>query len=688
MSATQTGGSQPSDDASGAGPRAATAQTGWQPVPLSERHRLSVYPTPVAYFADRIRRQQYFSHARVNRGFFEAWLSLRDGARSLAPARAGLLRDLAARLGQLPANDPDLFVATSHLHYPDSDRLEAGAEDEQRILAAIEETLPPGYVPHDGQLWKRGTIDGRIRALYDALRPLPVVAVGPEWLIELGGRLRLSRFALKAVDGPAVTAEREEFLTALLDEHARFCGAPVAYLFHAELLSPWLVLALHRRMRNAFLIDLGSALDVCDPARMREATWGRVHWHAIARNLGLDDEVRRGARPEAERPRLLSAHGPEPALPPAPARVRRRRMLPALDRRTPMCFVENKSIDFAFVQDALQASARANHWTNFGPATSSLEATLARQLDLPRSRRVVMCSSGTAALFGLAGLATFRAGRPLRWVTSAFGFHPARQGPYAGSRVVDCDARALLDLRALQALPDEAFDAVLLTNVFGALEDPGPYVRLCRERGKVLVLDSALALDATYRKDAFVPDEVVSFHHTKPWGMGEGGCVIVDEDDADVMRSIFNFGIYRGHATGEISFNGKLSDFASAFLLQRLRDFVELSPRYHLQHARIATIARRLGYQILGGIDRRRQATPANVPLLAPHPVKEEHLENPTVALRKYYRPLEAGYAVADDLYARIVNVPCHPGLERIPEESLRSCLARVLEASRPHARR
>lgn len=655
----------------------------WLPVRLSERHRLAVYPTPAAYFADRIRHQQYFSYARFNRDFWEAWRPVRDGDGSVRAERAALLRDLAAEIGGLRDDDPNLFVATSHLRYPNSDRIEAGSQHDDEILATIESTLPAGYVAHDGQLFKRATIDGRIRALYEALRSLRVIAVGPAWLATLKERLKLPRFGLHALDGANGRDGRRQILAALEEDHARLCGEPTAYLFHADLLSPWLVLQLHRKLRNAFLLDLGSALDICEPSRVREAAWGRIHWNAIARNLGFDEEPLDSQR-VVEIPRLVGLHDPTPALPPSPARRNVRRTKPARDRRNPIRFVENKAVDFDFVQGALEASARANHWTNFGPATAELEASLGRFLALPDSRRVVMCASGTAAMFALAGLCAYRAGRPMRWVTSAFAFHPARQGPFAGAQVVDCDSEGMLDLAALARFPDDRYDGVLATNVFGALDDPGPFTRFCRERGKVLVLDSALGFDVGYRRGADVPDEIVSFHHTKPWGMGEGGCVIVDADDADAVRSIINFGLFRGYATGSASFNGKISDFSSAFLLQRLRDFSDVSPRYHAQYTRIAAIGRRVGFALLGGSDRPRLATPSNVPLLAPHAVTLEHLANPTVALQKYYQPLAPGHAVAADLYARIVNVPCHPGLEQLPEESLSECLAGVLERSRP----
>ena len=126
-------------------------------------------------------------------------------------------------------------------------------------------------------------------------------------------------------------------------------------------------------------------------------------------------------------------------------------------------------------------------------------------------------------------------------------------------------------------------------------------------------------------------------------------------------------------------------DFSSAFILQRLRDFADRADRYRLQHDRIAGIARRAGFALLGP-ERGRGAcaTPSNVPLLAPHPVSPEALGNPLVAIQKYYRPLAPGHPVAEDLYARIVNVPCHPELERVGEAELESCLSNVLERSAP----
>ena len=94
------------------------------------------------------------------------------------------------------------------------------------------------------------------------------------------------------------------------------------------------------------------------------------------------------------------------------------RQRPAL----PIAFIEQKLPDFAQLAEILRLSANSGYWTNFGPVSSLLESALERYLNLPPSRAVVMCSSGTAALLALIALKEHRAGRSLRWAISAYGF--------------------------------------------------------------------------------------------------------------------------------------------------------------------------------------------------------------------------------------------------------------------------
>src|SRR6185436_12830863 len=299
-------------------------------------------------------------------------------------------------------------------------------------------------------------------------------------------------------------------------------------------------------------------------------------------------------------------------------------------------FVEAKHPDYQHVRDLLAASEASGTWSNFGPVSLRLEATIAEALELPPTRRAVACANGTVALHALVLLHEHLAERPLRWVVSAFTFHAQHQGPLAGAQVLDCDEGGLLDAEALAALPADSWDGVIVTHLFGAARDVERYEAIAERAGKVLLFDSATCFGTSYRGDPvgrFGAGEVFSFHHTKPCGFGEGGCAVVPAAHEDSFRSLINFGLYKGIDTGPRSGNGKMSDVAAAFILDRLRGLETIAAAQRAQCRRLGRIARELGLELLvdGGVEG---SLPNLVPILYPRPVSLERLAHlPLVAL-------------------------------------------------------
>lgn len=124
--------------------------------------------------------------------------------------------------------------------------------------------------------------------------------------------------------------------------------------------------------------------------------------------------------------------------------------------------------------------------------------------------------------------------------------------------------------------------------------------------------------------------------------------------------------------------NGKLSDPACAFHLDRLERSPEWAPRYEMQALRILHITRRAGLRPLLPIDGPAVAT--SLPFLADRPIPIPRLENPNLRLGKYYEPL-APTPNAVALHERIVNVPSHPDVGRLDAEELADTLARITGA-------
>jgi dTDP-4-amino-4,6-dideoxygalactose transaminase len=343
-------------------------------------------------------------------------------------------------------------------------------------------------------------------------------------------------------------------------------------------------------------------------------------------------------------------------------------------------FVEVKRPDYDHIRKLLESSETSGVWSNFGPVSLQMEDTVAELLDVPRSRRVIACASGTVALHGLVQLYEHIAGRPLRWLVSAFTFHAQRQGPLAGAQVLDCDWQGFLDSDALAHLSPESYDGIVVTNLFGTAPDVGRYERIATRAGKILLFDSAACFGSTNHARPFGSlgvGELFSFHHTKPCGFGEGGCAVVPVEFEDTFRSLINFGLYKGIDTGARSSNGKMSDVAAAFILDRVRGIEAIRAAHLQQFRRVAAIARALGLDPL--VDGEKEGCfPNIVPILFPRPVGFDRLSGGQLVLHKYYKPV-ASQPRADAIYAHVVCFPCHNGMARLSDHELREALAGLM---------
>jgi hypothetical protein len=338
-----------------------------------------------------------------------------------------------------------------------------------------------------------------------------------------------------------------------------------------------------------------------------------------------------------------------------------------------IAFVEDKPPNLDIVAEFLRDSAAANRWTNFGPVWHRLKVHIETTLDLPADRCAVPCASGTHALQAAAALAE-RDGVK-RWIVSSFGFRATIVGPFARAEVVDCNEAGLIDLTQVEKLQVARHSGMVATNPFGIRDHMAEMIVFARRTGMTLIIDNAagfIGFDRSEHNGAF---ECLSFHHTKPFGFGEGGCLVLDRAlEGDAMAAL-DFG-YRGiwPAGGAALSNGKLSEPAAAFILARQTTSTEWMPAYREQFHRILNIGERLGFRSLVDRERIGEGTYGSVPLICPEPIALESLDNGTLVLQKYYKPLGNG-AVSHDLYRRVVNVPCHPGVAAVTDDQISGLL-------------
>lgn len=326
-------------------------------------------------------------------------------------------------------------------------------------------------------------------------------------------------------------------------------------------------------------------------------------------------------------------------------------------------YVENKEINWKTVKKLMCISGEMNYFSNFGPVSRILEKKIHYYLNLDNDRAVIVCSSGTSAIHALVEMYNYIFNRKLIWVTSSFTFPCNIQGPLRDAIIVDCDARGMMPVKLDF---DFDFDGLIVTDLFG-MADRQPYFDYCSKYKKILIVDSAMGFDKPRTNPT---DEMISFHHTKPWGFGEGGCVIISRERESLFRSIINFGLVKGQNTGPYSNNAKMSDVSSAFIIQRLEVMPAVKKKMQTQYKRIKKTAKQVGFEC----EPCPSWTPPCVPLFSDHPIF--NLDNPIMTVKKYYQPL-ANTPNAIDLYNRIICVPCHPDV-KCSDKEIRNVLRTI----------
>ena len=218
-------------------------------------------------------------------------------------------------------------------------------------------------------------------------------------------------------------------------------------------------------------------------------------------------------------------------------------------------------------------------YSNWGPLASELEGRLAETFRLP-SGAVTSASSGTAALVGAilasAGRATEE--RPLALIPAFTFVATAAAVEQCGYRphFVDVDPETwIIDPQRLADHP--ALDRVgLVVPVapFGRTVAGAQWNAFRQTTGVPVAIDGAACFDGVVADPGATLGEIpvaMSFHATKCFATGEGGCVACE--DAELVRraaQALNFGFETTRESRSAGINGKMSEYHAAIGLAEL----------------------------------------------------------------------------------------------------------------------
>jgi dTDP-4-amino-4,6-dideoxygalactose transaminase len=235
-------------------------------------------------------------------------------------------------------------------------------------------------------------------------------------------------------------------------------------------------------------------------------------------------------------------------------------------------------------------------YANWGPLVGELGDRLCGTFSVPAGS-VVCANSGMSALMG-AILATggigsterkFAAMPDFTFTATALAAQLCGYQPLLASS----DRHSwTLGPQELLARPDllSQLGLVLPVAPFGRLEGIAGWQRFHDATGIPVVIDAAASFETLEReriRAGRVPI-VLSFHATKSFGVGEGGCVIAtDAELAAKIGQCLNFGFQGSRNTGLCSLNGKMPEYTAAVGLAELdgwedkrRRFSEVADQY------------------------------------------------------------------------------------------------------------
>lgn len=343
--------------------------------------------------------------------------------------------------------------------------------------------------------------------------------------------------------------------------------------------------------------------------------------------------------------------------------------------------------------NCLEESFASGHLTNNGPCCRKLEVKVREFLQVDETHAVIAVANATLGISVIACAVDMeRKDRGLppisHYATQSLTFPSSAQGAFRGrTAIVDVTPDGDLDLKSL---PEDC-QGIIVTNVMGTAGNLERYHQwwLQDPKNRVLIMDNAAAPFTTTPSGSshtLGVGSIVSLHHTKTVGFGEGGVVILSRELEKYGRRCINFGFDYTNADTRVIYefesmasNMKISDLAAAACLLRIEDAISLNL---LQHSRnvLSLMQQMLCKSVFKFLlaDQAKlhdtHVTPGAICLLAP---STEMAHAARSALRRngffvaqYYRPLQvAGCPNATSIFDCILCLPCHEEITAIHVE-------------------
>jgi dTDP-4-amino-4,6-dideoxygalactose transaminase len=308
-------------------------------------------------------------------------------------------------------------------------------------------------------------------------------------------------------------------------------------------------------------------------------------------------------------------------------------------------WVNKKTINISSVVESINSCIETKHMTNNGMNVVQLQSDIKNMFHLEKDKEVLMTCNGAAGIQALIGGFNIHFNRKLKWAVQAFTFPCSNQGLLIDSIIMDIDHNMGPNIIELEEKKD-SYDGIIVTNCFGCSTNISMYEKFCKENNKLLLFDNAAAPMTTYNNTNHLnygDGCMVSLHHTKPIGFGEGGFIVFNKIYSESMKKAICFGYTDTNKTiyDMYSGNHKMSEIACIYIKEYLKNLDNIYS-YHKKMLSyfIEKIKDIKDIKLFTNYSNYNESLCATIPILFNKQVNTTIFLENGIEAKKYYYPL------------------------------------------------
>lgn len=328
-------------------------------------------------------------------------------------------------------------------------------------------------------------------------------------------------------------------------------------------------------------------------------------------------------------------------------------------------FIAKKYINNTIVNNLLNKNIKTNQFTNYGPNVKYLENIIKLKFNINNDKSIIVTNNATSAIHLLYIAINYYNKNNINWSTQSFTFPSSIQGPMKNISITDIDYDGSLDISKI----DKNINGLIITNIFGNITNINKYIEWQNKdiNNRFIIFDNAATAYTYYNEqnvNNYGDGSIISFHHTKPFGFGEGGAIIVNNIYENIIRKLINFGIglEKNEYCSNLGNNYKMSEISAVYIIQYLlNNFENIIHKHNYFYNYIYNkLKNNKNIKLFPSYHNGIIVPSCFCLLLNKNSIeyKQKLIDN-NIICRKYYYPLK-NTPVATEIFNKILCIPCN----------------------------